>query len=304
MDQLLFWALFLSVMSSFVCQGCDPSEMIKRHEGMKQCMYLDSRKIPTIGVGFNLQATGARQAIESVGASYDRIVNGQATPVRTACDCSRVVCLNQTQVNGLFKISLKRAMQDATGVIPTLPRLCCGVQNALVDMTFNLGKSKLAVFTDFLKFLRMENWQVTADDLLLTKYCNDRDTSSRCRELAAYIQKGCPCFGSYPKQCSSQSACCGANTKCCQYTHHFSGYITKDLTEIGCCPFSDGVCCPPAPFCCPSNYPVCCKDNKSCCPAAYPVCAGDLCYRENGTEWVPNKAKAAAKSFKSEANHD
>ena len=37
------------------------------------CKYLDSKEIPTIGVGFNLHKNVAGQKIESVGGDFDKV---------------------------------------------------------------------------------------------------------------------------------------------------------------------------------------------------------------------------------------
>src|SRR4051794_27594604 len=40
---------------------------VQGHEGVRLYSYLDSKKIPTIGVGFNLKAPGAKASINSLG---------------------------------------------------------------------------------------------------------------------------------------------------------------------------------------------------------------------------------------------
>ena len=37
------------------------------------CKYLDSKEIPTIGMGFNLHKNGASQKTESVGGDFDKV---------------------------------------------------------------------------------------------------------------------------------------------------------------------------------------------------------------------------------------
>ena len=50
---------------------CNAGELIKLHEGSRKCVYTDSTGHKTIGVGFNLDTSGARAAIEGVGANFD-----------------------------------------------------------------------------------------------------------------------------------------------------------------------------------------------------------------------------------------
>ena len=56
--------------------NCDASSMIKQHEGVRKCVYTDTMGYKTIGVGFNLDQSGARQTCQNLGIDYDAIYNG------------------------------------------------------------------------------------------------------------------------------------------------------------------------------------------------------------------------------------
>jgi len=51
--------------------------MIAESEGNKPCMYKDTLGHPTIGIGFNLDRSDAREKITSVGADYDNVKSGK-----------------------------------------------------------------------------------------------------------------------------------------------------------------------------------------------------------------------------------
>ena len=115
-----------SSMTSLV-GSCDASSMIKRHEGVRDCVYVDTTGHKTIGVGYNLDASGARTAVESCGINYDDIYSGKT-------------CLSSSQVDCLLSFSLKAAESGARADVSSYDSLCCNVQNVVTDMVFNLGR--------------------------------------------------------------------------------------------------------------------------------------------------------------------
>ena len=84
--------------------SCDARSLISRHEGKhmgkRLCVYKDTRGIPTIGIGYNLQNPGARAALAAVGADYDSILSGAS-------------CLSDSQVMQLFEPSYQSAVSGA-----------------------------------------------------------------------------------------------------------------------------------------------------------------------------------------------
>ena len=79
---------------------CNARSMIANHEGKRKCVYKDSRGIPTIGIGYNLNNPGARAALAAVGANYDSIMSGAS-------------CLTDAQVMELFEPSYQSAVAGA-----------------------------------------------------------------------------------------------------------------------------------------------------------------------------------------------
>jgi GH24 family phage-related lysozyme (muramidase) len=100
--------------------------LIAGHEGKRLCVYKDTRGIPTIGIGYNLDNGGARQAIAKVGANYDKVLSGAQ-------------CLTDAQVMELFEPSYEQAVFGAKGDVSSFNSLCCGVQEVMTDMAYNLG---------------------------------------------------------------------------------------------------------------------------------------------------------------------
>ena len=50
---------------------------MKKHEGVRSKKYIDSRGIPTVGVGFNLKRSDADQKLKSVGANPIKVKQGK-----------------------------------------------------------------------------------------------------------------------------------------------------------------------------------------------------------------------------------
>lgn len=279
-------------------ENCDPRPLLIAHEGYRECMYIADNGFKTIGIGFNLEASHSKTMVIAVGADYNKIINGPATPFNKPCDCSSVVCLTSKQIDLLFNQTLMSAQKEASLSLDSFFSLCCPAQNAISDMVYNIGGPAFKSLSMFLEFLSQNNWAAAADDLMLSAYCGNPSTRGRCLEDAGYIRMGCPCFGMFGMQCTAQSACCNYNTKCCPYVVQFNSFYKKNLTETWCCPIKDGICCSTGQHCCPTKFPVCCNPpNEHCCSQSYPVCcpgnhccptnypkcaSGGYCQAENG----------------------
>mmetsp|Transcript_7340 Transcript_7340/g.8058 ORF Transcript_7340/g.8058 Transcript_7340/m.8058 type:complete len:191 (-) Transcript_7340:36-608(-) len=113
---------------------CSTYEREKLNEGYFTCMYKDPVGIPTIGVGFNLQKSGARAQIQGVGADYDKVLVGTE-------------CLNDGQIRTLFNQDIATALSCAKSYVGSnFSRLTSSQGSAIVDMAFNLGCPRLGGF--------------------------------------------------------------------------------------------------------------------------------------------------------------
>ena len=219
------WCLIVFIFVHFcACLGntnklnCDPGPFIEKHEGRKACVYLDTKKIKTIGVGYNMENPDAPEVFHSIGADYEKFNSGPTTPWNVKCNCSSVPCLSDEQIDQLFALTLKTAASDAQKVISSFSTLCCSVQNVMVDMAFTLGGPGFAAFTEFATMIRLEYWKAAGDDLSVSKWCVVQ-AQKRCNEDAAIVSEGCGCTSPYPQACDAQaSACCGSQSEatCCK----------------------------------------------------------------------------------------
>lgn len=171
--------LALIIIVSFI-QGtlasCDARALIAVHEGKRKCVYKDTMGHPTIGIGYNLDNSGARQAITAIGANYDSIRSGKS-------------CLTDAQIMELFEPSYKSAVSGARRAVSSYGSLCCNVQNVMTDMDYNLGDGGFSSFHGFISLINARSWNAAAADGAATAWC--RQVGVRCIEDMAAVRKGC-----------------------------------------------------------------------------------------------------------------
>merc|ERR1711871_1377898 len=157
-------------------EACDPQMLIAGHEGNRKCVYKDSRGIPTIGIGFNLQNYGAKSELAAVGADYSKIIDGSE-------------CLSEQQVSELFlKYSLPQAQAESKRAISNYNSLCCNVKNVIDDLSFNLG-GQLSSFGTFDSLIEQGKWEAAGNDLAGTAWCGQ--VGRRCPDDVGRIKNGC-----------------------------------------------------------------------------------------------------------------
>lgn len=130
----------------------DTPSMIERHEGRRNEVYKDSLGIPTIGIGYNLRNATAKEDLAKVGANLKEVLRGKQ--------------LSDDQVNELFRMSLDRALKDAKSYYPEFDKLPDAAKGVLVDMSFNLGLTKLNGFKDLKTALGRGNYNAAADAMI------------------------------------------------------------------------------------------------------------------------------------------
>lgn len=152
---------------------CSPAHvefpaLVMRHEGRRPCVYRDSRGIPTVGYGLNLQRSDAPAILGQLGISYDAVLRGKR-------------CLSDAEMNTILQ-------KDLDGwVTATCTRLATGwwslpqpVQAVLKDMTFNLGSAGVSDFKRMWQAINAKNWRSAADEMVDSDWC--RQVGSRCTE--------------------------------------------------------------------------------------------------------------------------
>ncbi len=145
---------------------------VKQHEGIKPTKYIDSKGIPTVGVGFNLKRSDADQKLKAVGANPTKVKQGKQT-------------LNNSQIETLLVGDLKSSKEAANRLVGSLSQHPSGVQGVLVEMTFNLGATGLAEFKNFLTAVKSKKYSAAAKEMLKSNW--SKQVGNRAKTLASIV---------------------------------------------------------------------------------------------------------------------
>lgn len=142
-------------------------------EGLRLDAYKDSKQIWTIGIGLNLETSGAKETLQAVGADYDEIWRRK--------DSVNPVLLTQQQADQLLKLTMRKAVyeckqfygNDSTDGKPLYDKMPKNVQKALVDLMFNMGPETLSKLITFNALIRNGSYSQAGEALMKTKYAKD-----------------------------------------------------------------------------------------------------------------------------------
>lgn len=145
------------------------------NEGRRNACYRDTKDIPTIGVGFNLHRADARAKVEALGCDYPAVVAG-------------LIELEEGQIDALLEADLCTAIADARSLFPNFDALCTARQIVLVDMAFNLGRSRLAGFRKMIAAVIAEDWDRAAAEMIDSRWY--REVKTRGIRNVAVMRSG------------------------------------------------------------------------------------------------------------------
>jgi lysozyme len=135
---------------------------LRRDEDVKYSPYKDTKGIPTVGVGHNLNAKPL-----PAGWKYP---------------------LNDIQVNSLLDDDLEDVFHDLDRSLPWWTDLSDVRQRVLANMCFNLGITKLLGFRNTLVFMRQGKYNQAADGMLASAWASQ--VKGRATRLADMMRKG------------------------------------------------------------------------------------------------------------------
>ena len=131
-------------------------EMLKRHEGVRSHVYLCSAGYETIGVGRNISKSG-------MGLSED-------------------------EVDYLLENDILRVLKELSSEYPWFNDLDDVRKDAMIDISFNLGATRLRGFKKALAAMEVADYTLAAKEFLDSKW--SRDVKGRAHELASMIETG------------------------------------------------------------------------------------------------------------------
>lgn len=127
---------------------------LERDEGRRSKPYEDTEGILTIGVGWNLEERGLPQDI----------------------------------IDRLFDLSISEAERDAMALFPQFGDLDTARQRVLVNMAFNLGRTRLSGFKKMIAAVHGGDYETAADEMLDSKWA--RQVGKRAERLADMMRRG------------------------------------------------------------------------------------------------------------------
>ncbi|CAF2638641.1 unnamed protein product [Rotaria sp. Silwood2] len=231
---------------------CGPQQTII-NEGKKLCCYYDTKNIPTIGVGFNLQRTDAA----TVMAKY------HLTLANVLKDCSQSTsnsCLKSEDADGIFNtISYPEAAACVDRYVPNLPTI---KRAGIIDVAF-AGCATLNKFVNMKNALERKDWKKAAEELRNSAWCQQVKATRCDSDYNCIIDESCS-----GQSCGHFTTTCSSNSECsCFRTSNGTGFCA--LSD-SCSKFTDCTSCL-------SSTSVCIID--SCCqrPICYPLSLGESC---------------------------
>ena len=173
--RLLFVLSFLIVG---IASDCSRSQT-QTNEGTVLCCYYDTKNIPTIGVGFNLQRSDADTVMAQYKLKLADVLN----------DCkqsTKKACLTSAQATEIFNNeTYPEAESCASSYASGMPT---AVHAALTDVAF-AGCRTLNQFAKMKAALTKEDWKTASDELKSSQWCTDVK-STRCGLDVACIASG------------------------------------------------------------------------------------------------------------------
>ena len=131
-------------------------EMLKRHEGVESHVYRCSAGYETIGVGRNISKSG-------LGLSDD-------------------------EVDYLLENDIVRVIKELSSEYPWFRGLDDVRKDAMIDISFNLGATRLRGFKRALAAMEVADYTTAAKEFLDSKW--SRDVKGRATELCYMIETG------------------------------------------------------------------------------------------------------------------
>lgn len=147
-------------------------EQIKNHEGFRSHSYIDTEGVPTIGIGANLKMPIVQQTLKSWGKDVGQIFDEAKYRYKNNVKRPDNVTISEEQAKQLLDHQFETAVQDVADLVPNFQTLPPDAQMTLVDMSFNLGKTRLKKFEKMIKALSQRNFDEAANQMVDSKWYN------------------------------------------------------------------------------------------------------------------------------------
>ena len=130
--------------------------MLKRHEGVRDKVYMCSAGYETIGVGRNISESG-------LGLSND-------------------------EIEYLLKNDIERCRNELLGEYDWFKDLDSVRQDAMIDLSFNIGQTKLRTFVKALGYMATGNYEEAGQEFYRSRWAEQ--VGDRSLEVCQMISSG------------------------------------------------------------------------------------------------------------------
>jgi len=131
-------------------------DMLKRHEGVRSHVYLCSAGYETLGVGRNISESG--------------------------------LGLTEDEIDFLLINDITRVKQELTDTYFWFPALNEARQDAMIDICFNLGLTRLRGFVKAIEAMSREQFDIAADEFMDSRWATQ--VGNRAVEVTEMIRTG------------------------------------------------------------------------------------------------------------------
>ena len=131
-------------------------EQLKRHEGIRTHAYQCTANMTTVGVGRNIDEDGG------LGLSID-------------------------EIEFLLENDIRRCKQELIA-LPWFPEIDSVRQDALINLCFNLGMTRLLGFKNALTAMSVGDYDLAADEFMDSRWA--KQVGSRANEVCEMIRSG------------------------------------------------------------------------------------------------------------------
>jgi len=135
----------------------DLIEMLRRHEGVRSHAYKCSEDMITVGVGRNIDENGG-------------------------------LGLSEAEIDYLLENDITRVRQELTDAYFWFPALNEARQDAMIDISFNLGMTRLRGFVKAIEAMSREQFDIAADEFMDSRW--SQQVGNRAVEVTEMIRSG------------------------------------------------------------------------------------------------------------------
>jgi lysozyme len=143
-----------------------------QHEGTRQYSYKD-RDGRSIGIGFNLNDKDNQRILADMGYNVQNVIAGK-------------VRLTEPVIRSLYETSVAKATKDANKWIPNLSDQPESVQKAVIDMSFNLGATKLGGFVKTRDAIINKDYKEAAKEMMDSNWA--KQVGKRANTLSEMVR--------------------------------------------------------------------------------------------------------------------